>query len=269
MLKYSPETKKQNSGDIAFERVFRCIFVKGVFMLKKITAAILSALLIVTCAGCSSKPDPEGCSDIKNARKLYSELYSAQLTVTDEQSDTVTQELTFRYDSQDNLNYSYYGTDGNTVYYEYHNGSEYNYFSDGEWHTLVSGDENYVCYSRSRKMSMTDEGMIFIKPESVTSSKVTETADGKTIEMEYDAAALNSSMASQLGLVGELESFRVIYTLDSDGYCTSMEQIGTAVKDGTESKVDYLMTIEHMNDIASIEQPEIKDKEAASESKEE
>ena len=108
-------------------------------------------------------------------------------------------------------------------------------------------------------MSMTDEGMIFVKPESVTSSKITETADGKTIETEYDAAALNSSMASQLGLVGELESFRVIYTLDSDGYCTSMEQIGTAVKDGKQSKVDYLMTIEHMNDVASIEQPEVKD----------
>ena len=38
-----------------------------------------------------------------------------------------------------------------------------------------------------------------------------------------------------------------------------MEQIGTAVKDGKQSKVDYLMTIEHMNDIASIEQPEVKD----------
>ena len=228
-------------------------------MLKKITAAILSALLIITCCGCSAKADFEGYSDIKNARKLYSELYSAQLTVTDKETGTVTQELTFRYDTQDNLTYSYYGTDGNTVYYEYHNGSEYNYRSDGEWHTLVSGDENYVAYSRSRKMSMTDEGMIFIKPESVTSSKITETANGKTIEMEYDAAALNSSMASQLGLVGELESFRVIYTLDSDGYCTSMEQIGTAVKDGKQSKVDYLMTIEHMNDVASIEQPEVKD----------
>ena len=235
-------------------------------MLKKITAAILSALLIITLSGCSAKADFEGYSDIKNARKLYSELYSAQLTVTDKETGTVTQELTFRYDTQDNLTYSYYGADGTTEYYEYHNGSEYNYLSDGEWHTLVSGDENYVAYSRSRKMSMTDEGMIFIKPESVTSSKITETADGKTIEMEYDAAALNSSMASQLGLVGELESFRVIYTLDSDGYCTSMEQIGTAVKDGKQSKVDYLMTIEHMNDIASIEQPEVKDNSDTSKS---
>ena len=125
-------------------------------MLKKITAAILSALLIITLSGCSVKAEPEGYSDIKNARKLYSELYSAQLTVTDKETGTVTQELTFRYDTQDNLTYSYYGTDGTTEYYEYHNGSEYNYLSDGEWHTLVSGDENYVAYSRSRKMSMTD-----------------------------------------------------------------------------------------------------------------
>ena len=239
-------------------RVFRCIFVKGVFMLKKITAAVMSALLIISTAGCSTA-DPDGYSDIRNARKLYSELYSAKLTVTDKETGMVTQELAFKYNQQDELVYSYYGTDGTTVYYEYHNGSEYNYYSDGEWHTLVSGDENYVSYSRSRKMSMTDEGMIFAKAESVTSSTITETAAGKTIEMVYDAAALNSSMASQLGLVGELESFKVIYTLDSDGYCTSLEQIGTAVKDGKQSKVDYLMTVEHMNDVTSIEQPEVKD----------
>lgn len=68
-------------------------------MLKKITAVLFSALLIITLSGCSAKADPEGYNDIKNARKLYSELYSAQLTVTDKETGTVTQELTFRYDT--------------------------------------------------------------------------------------------------------------------------------------------------------------------------
>ncbi len=94
----------------------------------------------------------------------------------------------------------------------------------------MSGDKDYVCYTRTNKMSMTAEGMIFIKPESVTNSEVKNTADAKVITMQYDVSKLNSSMASQLGLVGDLDSFSVVYTIDKDGYCTSMEQTGTATK---------------------------------------
>ncbi len=229
---------------------------------KKITAAVLAAVLSLTSVtaltGCSADYSGiDGYSDIENARKLYSSLYSAELIVTDKQTDSVTQKLTFCYDQNDTLSYSYYGTDGKTEYYEYHNGSEYNYYSNGEWHTLVSGDNDYVCYTRTNKMSMTDEGMIFIKPDSVTGSQVTENTDGKTITMHYDVSKLNSSMSSQLGLVGDLDSFSVEYTLDKDGYCISMEQIGTATKDGVQSKVDYLMTVIHMNDIAAVEKPDV------------
>lgn len=253
-------------------QVARCIFIsrrkllncKRSIILKrtgKIIAAVIAAITAVASAtACSADYSHiDGYSDVENARKLYASLYSAELTVTDKGTGMVTQELTFCYDQNDTLSYSYFGTDGNTKYYEYHNGSEYNYYSDGEWHTLVSGDQNYVCYNRTNKMSMTDEGMIFIKPDSVTSSEVKEAADGKTITMQYDVSKLNSSMSSQLGLVGDLDSFSVVYNLDKDGYCTSMEQIGTATKDGVQGKVDYLMTITHMNDIASVEKPEVPD----------
>ncbi len=225
----------------------------------KIIAAIITAITAVTAVtACSADYSHiDGYNDIDNARKLYASLYSAELTVTDKETGTVTQELTFCYNQDDSLSYSYYGTDGNTKYYEYHNGSEYNYYSDGEWHTLVSGNQNYVSYNRTNRMSMTAEGMIFIKPESVTSSEVKQTADGKIITMQYDVSKLNSSMASQLGLVGDLDSFGVVYTLDKDGYCVKMEQIGTATKDGVQSKVDYLMEVSHMNDIASVEKPEV------------
>lgn len=227
----------------------------------KIAAAFITALTAVaSITACSADYSHiDGYSDIENARKLYSSLYSAEITVTDKQTGTVTQELTFCYDKSDTLSYSYFGTDGKTKYYEYHNGSEYNYYSDGEWHTLVSGDKDYVCYTRTNKMSMTAEGMIFIKPESVTGSEVKNTADAKVITMQYDVSKLNSSMASQLGLVGDLDSFSVVYTIDKDGYCTSMEQTGTATKDGVQSKVDYLMTVSHMNDIASISKPQVQE----------
>ena len=84
--------------------------------------------------------------------------------------------------------------------------------------------------------------------------------DGKGQDVTViDVSKLNSSMASQLGLVGDLDSFSVVYTIDKDGYCTSMEQTGTATKDGVQSKVDYLMTVSHMNDIASVSKPQVQE----------
>ncbi len=233
-------------------------------MAKKILISVIAIIMLLqTVTACSSRDYShiEGYSDIENARKLYAALYSADLTVTDASSDTVTQRLSFMYDNQDRLMYSYFGTDGKTSYYEYHDGYEYSYYdSNAEnpcWITLTETDENYVCYNKVAKMSMTTEGMIFIKGESITDAKVTATENGKEIVYTYNAEQLNSSMTSQLGLVGQLKEFKVTYTLNSEGYCTKMQQTGKAELDGKESEVDYILEIKNMNDVSVIEKPEI------------
>ena len=109
-------------------------------------------------------------------------------------------------------------------------------------------------------MSIVDEGMIFLKGESITDSKVTNTDKGKVIEFTYDHNALNSSMKNQLGLVGNLISFKVIYTLDSEGYLTKMEQTGKASQDDKQSivtNINYVLEIKNMNDVSEIEKPEV------------
>ena len=228
-------------------------------MLKKLTAIVLAAVIMLS--GCSANYSHiEGYDDIVNARKLYASLNSAELTVTDAAKGVLTQHLKFAYDIQERLSYSYFGTDGNISLYEYHNGYEYCYFEDNEWKTLTDGDENYHFYTKMAKMSMVDEGMIFLKAESITESKVTSTESGKIIEMTYDHKALNSSMKNQLGLVGELLSFKVIYTLNSEGYLTKMEQIGKASQDEKLSivtDINYVLEISNMNDIGQIEKPEV------------
>lgn len=228
-------------------------------MLKKLAILALGAMLLL--GGCSADYSHiEGYDDIVNARGLYALLNGAELTVTDAESGMVTQKLSFAYDIQDRLSYSYFGTDGETTLYEYHNGSEYCYFDEGEWKTVTEGGDNYRLYTRTSKMSMTTEGMIFLKAESITDSKVTNIENGKIIEIQYDHKALNSSMKNQLGLVGELLSFKVIYTLDSEGYLTKMEQIGTASQDAQQSAVtniNYVLEIYNMNDMGTIEKPEV------------
>ncbi len=230
-------------------------------MIKKLLAPALALIVLVVCTACQkSYSHIEGYDDIVNARKLYASLNSAQLTITDAEKDEVTQKLSFLYDIQDRLSYSYFGTDGEITLYEHHNGYEYSYFDKTEWKTLVEGDENYHFYTRIAKMSMVDEGMIFLKGESITDSKVTNTDKGKVIEFTYDHNALNSSMKNQLGLVGNLVSFKVIYTLDSEGYLTKMEQIGKASQDDTQSivtNINYVLEIKNMNDVSEIEKPEV------------
>ena len=230
-------------------------------MIKKLLASALALIVLVVCTACQqSYSHIEGYDDVVNARKLYASLNSAQLTITDAEKGEVTQKLSFLYDIQDRLSYSYFGTDGEITLYEHHNGYEYSYFDKTEWKTLVEGDENYHFYTRIAKMSMVDEGMIFLKGESITDSKVTNTDKGKVIEFTYDHNALNSSMKNQLGLVGNLVSFKVIYTLDSEGYLTKMEQIGKASQDDTQSivtNINYVLEIKNMNDVSEIEKPEV------------
>ena len=230
-------------------------------MIKKLLASALALIVLIVCTACQqSYSHIEGYDDVVNARKLYASLNSAQLTITDAEKGEVTQKLSFLYDIQDILSYSYFGTDGEITLYEHHNGYEYSYFDKTEWKTLVEGDENYHFYTRIAKMSMVDEGMIFLKGESITDSKVTNTDKGKVIEFTYDHNALNSSMKNQLGLVGNLVSFKVIYTLDSEGYLTKMEQIGKASQDDTQSivtNINYVLEIKNMNDVSEIEKPEV------------
>ena len=230
-------------------------------MIKRILSVALAAVIMITCTACQkSYSHIEGYDEVVNARKLYASLNSAELTISDAEKGEVTQKLSFMYDSDDRLSYSYFGTDGETRHYEYHNGYEYCYFDKTEWKALTDGDENYHFYTRIAKMSMVDEGMIFLKGESITASEVKNTDSGKIIEMTYDHKALNSSMKNQLGLVGNLISFKVTYTLDKEGYLTKMEQTGKASQDDKQSivtNINYVLEITNMNDIAKIEKPEV------------
>ncbi len=224
-------------------------------MLKKITALALAAALLLS--GCSADySDIEGYDLVMKSRELYTGLYGAHLTVTDKARDLVTQELTFLYDDVDRLTYSYFGTDGDTEYREYHDGYSYSYTdSDGKWITVNEGEENYRGYNRISKMSMTDAGMIFIKPESIESSNVAQDGVNTVITHVYRAEELSEMMASQLGTNGSLTEFSVVYTLDGSGYCLSMEQKGVMTLDGKTQDIDYLLSIDSMNDIAKIEKP--------------
>lgn len=224
-------------------------------MHKKALASLAAGILLLS--GCS--PDYssiEGYNAVSSARTAYSELYSAHLTVTDLDSGIMQQELSFRYDEADRLIYSYYGTDGDTVYREYHDGYSYSYTdADGNWVTIKEGEDGYRGYNRIAKMSMTDAGMIFLKPESITQSTAEQDGSDLVITAVYRVEDLGELIKNQLGESGTLTEFKVIYTINTAGQCTKVEQIGKMDSGGEVKNIDYLLKIDSMNDVGKVDDP--------------
>lgn len=220
--------------------------------MKKLVSVVLSLMLILAISGCADYSNIVGHDIIMEARYLYSNLNSGHLVVKDDDTGLITQEFTFTYDSNGILMYSYFGTDGETKYYEYHNGSEYMYTENGEWKTLTNQSENFVRYSKEQRNNLTSDITLMFIPKNITNSKEEVKQDERIYTYTYDASSLSTQ---QLGETGTLKEYSTTFTIDKNGYCTKLQQNGTIDKDGKIGKVNYTMIIDKMNDVAEVTKP--------------
>lgn len=231
-------------------------------MLKKIIKVIsFSALAVSVLALSACFPENaayksiDGYSDVAAAKELYVGLNSGHFYMQDNETGEVTEEFAFRYRDDGNLTYFSMGTEGEKVYYEFHNGSEinYKYKDDSEWSFIGQGDESYRVYDRKNRHPYTTEGVISMNAYAVTDSKVEEQAEGKKITFYYDAA----QFAESLSEMGEIQSFESSIWLDSDGYCYRLDQKGVFEKDGEEVVSDFSMLIDSVNELGELKRPEV------------
>ena len=226
-------------------------------MFKRIVKGIAALFILAAAAGCSfgntAYLNIAGYPEAANAKTLYAQLDSGHIRVVDNQTGDVTEEFTFLYRSDGNLMYNYMGSDGNEIYYEFHNGSEINYRSDTdtEWSYMDQSDEQYFVYTRSNQHPYTAEGMISVNAYAITDSEVEAADGGVKITFRYDASQLAASLAE----VGTLDSFESTLWLNEEGYCYRLDQ--RAVFDGGESVSDYSMYIDSMNELTELVRPEI------------
>jgi len=197
----------------------------------------------------------EGYSDVKNAKKLYTELDSGHFYMQDNASGLVTMEFIFKYREDGKLTYFYMGSEEDTVYYEFHNGSELDHKNkgDSEWSFEAQGSENYYVYDRKNRHPYTDEGVISMNAYAVKESSVQETDAGKKITFYYNAEEFKDS----LSMLGELKSFESTIWLNDDGYCCRLDQKGVFDNEGVEEISDYSMFIDSMNEIDEVKRPEV------------
>lgn len=226
--------------------------------LKAISLSVLT-VSVLTLSAClpdnAAYKNIEGYSDVMAAKKLYADLNSGHFYMQDNETGEVTEEFTFRYRDDGNLTYVSMGTEGEKVYYEFHNGSEinYKYNDEHQWSFIQRGDENYRVYDRKNRHPYTNEGVISMNAYAVTGSRVEEQDEGKKITFYYDAA----QFAESLSELGELQSFESSIWLDNGGYCYRLDQKGVFEKDGKETVSDFSMLIDSMNEVGEIKRPEV------------
>lgn len=224
-------------------------------MVNKAFDVVLLFSLFVILTGClpgnADYSNIIGYPEVAEAKKLYEELDSGHFYMIDNTSGRITEEFTFKYRDDGQLTYLYKGTDGDNVYFEYHNGSEINYKKSvaDEWKFVSKGDPDYYSYSRKDKHPYTVSGVISVNAYAVTESDVQDTENGgKKVSFKYNAEYLASSLSE----LGELKSFESSVWLNKDGYCYRLDQKGIFEKDG-EFISDFSMYIDMMNEVESVE----------------
>lgn len=228
-------------------------------ILKKISASAAALLLCVgVLSGCSEGSKFEGCDEINAAKTLYENVNSGHVKVVDNITGLITQDFTFMYDDSDVLVYSYRGTDGEIIFYEYGNGSEINYCyaGDNEWSVITQGSEDFYNYTRTNKHAFTSQSVISLNESSIIGTKAEPTEDGgKIVTVEYDVARLNQNAGSQMDAIGSFADFKAEITLNSEGYVTVMHQWGEVVGGDSNVDLDYTTSFTELNGVSEVTRP--------------
>lgn len=221
--------------------------------MRKLFTAAMAVIIICICAGCEDYTKIEGYELMVGAQDIYEALNSAHITVTDKNSGLVTQDFIFKYEGE-TLTYSYAGTDGDTVYYENHNGSriEYTYADTDEWRIIEAADENYFQYTKTSRHPLASRQLLEISEEAISASSVKEGDNGsKIVSFDYDIDKLKPRNDDAFSRTGkeELTYFHIEAVLNQNGECTSFTQRAKLINDGVIKEEEYEVLISEMNSV--------------------
>ncbi len=218
----------------------------------RLIKAVLIIMAFAIFSACSI--EGEGFDEMKKARSLYSELISAEVTVTDALTGEAVQKFKFRYEGK-LLTYYYHAIDDeDNEYFEYHNGSElfYGYKGDSDWSVISSNSKDYYFYSTIQRHPMSDYKLLFFEPQSMAQAEVIDLGEDIGLMLRYNTEKMSVTLKNQLALVGELSEFETYTIINKDGYPKKMTQSG--VLEG--EPFSYEINIERLNELEVIEKPD-------------
>lgn len=225
-------------------------------MIRKISAAILAAALLLLCScGVPAEPLP-GEDLIVAAREWYTSLDSAKVEIMSNKTGDTEQTFIFKYDEKGIMTYSYVGTGDGICLEQYNNGREQFTNDNGEISVLESSDLNFTAYSRDVPYPMADEGLIlFYKAGVIPEESYVRTAvmldhpNGIEVHYEYDV----TKIASQYSGEGELTAFSTDYIFEADGTLMYFRENTEILLDGETTLHEYTVYISECNSVDRVE----------------
>lgn len=214
-------------------------------------------LPIMIFSGCKRVPDYEGYEQIEQARNSFVQLTSAKIKVIDLETHIATQELIFQIDENKNMLFRYKGTDGTTVYEEYHNGSELYYTTDGKWtgEFFTSGKGSYYGYFDTNRHPLATADIFYANEYAVNGSQVSENNGNTIIKLSYDLDKLAETAKNTVEQKGNFTFLETIYEI-TDGNLISYTQTAEFDKNGEKSKNSFKIEINEQSVPQKIEKPE-------------
>ena len=230
------------------------------YLKRLVSVYIIMVFCIFAVSGCAGTVNYEGKELVDRAKQLHTELEAAHITVTDEISGIVVQEITYRFVG-DVMQYMYIGRDAETgeEYYEFNNGTELDTWHTGDtaWSFAAKGSDSYYGYSRASRHYFADGAWLLDEHISaISSAEMGNFNANKWVRLKYDDAKI-SGYETMTGVVGYEQSYT--FEENDTGYCYALAVNFT--RDGREYRyVTMIGYYDKDKPVERIEPPTLSDK---------
>lgn len=225
--------------------------------MKKIFSYIYIIMVCLCVCGCAKKEYYyEGKELVDRAAKLHTELESATVRMTNEQTGEIEQHIEYRFEGEV-MQYMYVGCDEaeGIFYYEYNNGTELNYITlpdETEWNFAAKGADGYYTYSKASRHYFADGAQLFNDFEAAVVSSEIIQHSGTDLKLTYDLDKLSGYNA--FADYGKFNDFGMVFHFNPEGYCTMVHNFYT-LSNGYECS--YNIFIEKRDNTQPVERVDI------------
>lgn len=211
-------------------------------------ALILCICMLACLSGCG-KPDIVGDNLVMQAREDFEKLDSAQIVMTNTDTDKVEQTFTFKYEDGVLVYKDWKLVDGKENI-EYNDGEVNVYYQNEKYYQYTKGDDKFLKFTRTNTHKKTQDTMLTYIPSAITDAKMEKVGGKEEITHVYDVSKVNPTVPKDTEVTG----FAVRFVFDEDDkleYFTETTLYKT--KDGTEHRLAYKTEIKDKNSVGEIE----------------
>lgn len=217
---------------------------------KRVLALILLIVSSLALSACQQEK-VLGQELIEQAKEDFESLDSGKITVTNLETNTIEQELEFKYDEVGLLIYAIQGESIDDKYCQYNNGYQFYTINKDEYKLIKKGDREFQAYTKDVKYPQLSARYLYFDETKISETTTSQTETTDVFEYDYIASQISGENA-----LGQLESFKVVYTFNKDGEMMHFDEISIYKNNGKNDEYHYRIEITEKNSITKVEIPQ-------------